>query len=993
MVSSNRDRLQTLIADIDSILRKMNSRLAWWSSGETRRVLERVRSYLDSQLQQESGAQAQSGSAIRAGAIARHPEPRSLSSPSDRPDTPEAAAQAVWQGLVQDMMALRATSIQPLQAEIRQLQQERLSLSEEIRQLEQRRRHYSTLAGQQTQQQQAIAEFLQALMGPLQDSLNRQVSQTLEHLETQLLTGETTSQSPLTALDADLLDETTSATPPSSRLLHPQERLQRLRMLQAESDRLLLSLDSTLSVVFEALERNVHSYNDSLSQGLDKMHRLGQQGELMFSALVNHLAQLLGQETSSYLQSSLRLLGALPKDSDTESGSERKTPSDDAELEGDRVEPDSTPPPAKSDPSARDREAEPKSPESPPKETPPSSQVSAPSPFLSAVQPLEESLSMLQFPFAGSELYPADTSDATPEDSLENPEIPDADLVVSSDAPSSTARSLSREEISQRNFEAAAELAETDREDENAFESDDLFLGLDAGTQTRESSLDSSLFSEVEDLPSAKTEEDDNNSLEDDLFFGLDASSDASESSLESSLRSEAEQLPTPETTDEDKNFAIENISETLNAPKSPKSSNPLNVELFEETETDEGDDSTYNDEDLFGDLSDRSEGDVAEAKYSEQFMDRFLFGDDLGEPIATEEIGDRFSEPESIVRELPTDAIAVETPAERATPEPKSTEKPPENSSDRESNSEDLFAEFEEETPAIAPSATRQPDESRGNAQIERSPYRDSIDPSVDLDLDRNLESDAYIPASPEENLLVREDSLNSDEHLWLDPTTLEQLDEDLYKLEAFSDSEADTSMVSEEEWLMSESRMEELELETPLLDELNLADGNGVSQQISESNWEVENTEPIPDSLDEDLFAIPNPEAIAAEVEPSSQDVRTATSSESSRESGRSPTSRPSLEDIFADLMANKPTEAKQTAPQEEVSTTTVEEFFASFTDTDDEVEETTEAEIPQTPNSEEDVTNTTLDDFFASWSDIPDEPPTSNSLEDLFGSEVEG
>jgi len=54
--------------------------------------------------------------------------------------------------------------------------------------------------------------------------------------------------------------------------------------------------------VFEALQANLESYQASLGQGLENMHGLSQQSEAMFVALVNHLAELLGREASSYVQ-------------------------------------------------------------------------------------------------------------------------------------------------------------------------------------------------------------------------------------------------------------------------------------------------------------------------------------------------------------------------------------------------------------------------------------------------------------------------------------------------------------------------------------------------------------------------------------------------------------------------------------------------------------------------------------------------------------------
>jgi len=60
---------------------------------------------------------------------------------------------------------------------------------------------------------------------------------------------------------------------------------------------------TTIRIVFESLQRDIQTYQESLAQGVEQMHTLGQQGEMMFSALVSHLAQQIGREASSYLQS------------------------------------------------------------------------------------------------------------------------------------------------------------------------------------------------------------------------------------------------------------------------------------------------------------------------------------------------------------------------------------------------------------------------------------------------------------------------------------------------------------------------------------------------------------------------------------------------------------------------------------------------------------------------------------------------------------------
>jgi hypothetical protein len=170
------------------------------------------------------------------------------------------------------MASVRSTLAQPIQADLAALQQQRDALFKEIRQLEAQRQHQYSLVQQQASQQQIISEFLQALMGRLQESLTEQVAQTLGHLEQQFLTGYESppvGQSPLQGAGYS-----TSTSPlqlqGSSRQMHPQERLERMRLLQQKSDELLLTLDSTLKVMFEALLRNIHSYEKSLARGLDK---------------------------------------------------------------------------------------------------------------------------------------------------------------------------------------------------------------------------------------------------------------------------------------------------------------------------------------------------------------------------------------------------------------------------------------------------------------------------------------------------------------------------------------------------------------------------------------------------------------------------------------------------------------------------------------------------------------------------------------------------
>ncbi|MBD2119640.1 hypothetical protein [Trichocoleus sp. FACHB-262] len=298
-MTSQKDQIQTLIAEIDKVLQKPSTRLPWVMSGETtqqRRVLERVRSYLVSVQQRmvaDELSQTRTKSNLSTYDIQYQPtqNPDYVRAPiAPVGNSQDEAARQILQVVAQEMDHLRSSLTQPLQADLEALRQQREALVQEIRQLESQRHHYS-LAQQQANQQKIIGEFLQVLMGRLQDSLTQQVAQTLSSLQSQsVYEGQST--------EAIALGGRTAANQP---LLNPGQRVEQLQVLQARSDQLLMNLDSTLSVVFEALQRNVQSYEESLSTGLERMHDLGQQGEVMFTALVSHLAQQLGREASSFL--------------------------------------------------------------------------------------------------------------------------------------------------------------------------------------------------------------------------------------------------------------------------------------------------------------------------------------------------------------------------------------------------------------------------------------------------------------------------------------------------------------------------------------------------------------------------------------------------------------------------------------------------------------------------------------------------------------------
>lgn len=284
-MTSPKDPIRSLIAEIDGILNKPSSRKPWpvpSEAAQQRRVLERVRDYLASQQQKEQA---------------------SFVSPQQ---SGQETAQQIAQLVAKELESLRVNLMQPLQVELEALRRERESLLREIRQMENRASHYHSLAQQQAKQQQIISDFLQVLMSRLQESLTQQVAKTMANLETLFLS----AQSDNLGQEAGSSFPAYSDIEPSVEMsnlasphlpLHPRERLEQLQQIQAQSDRMLLDLDSTLRVVLEALQRNVIGYQESLSQGVAKMHNLGQQSEVLLTAFVNHVAQQLGREISAYM--------------------------------------------------------------------------------------------------------------------------------------------------------------------------------------------------------------------------------------------------------------------------------------------------------------------------------------------------------------------------------------------------------------------------------------------------------------------------------------------------------------------------------------------------------------------------------------------------------------------------------------------------------------------------------------------------------------------
>ena len=297
-MNSQKYKIQALIAEIDEVLSKPAPRLPWTGSLDTvhqRQLLERVRAYLASPDSKVATAKGPASPSARPQPV---PMPK-LPMPAPR----LSAAEQITLAVTGEINHLRSTLTEPLQRDIEALRQEQQALVQEIKQLEAKRQQQQSLAQQQANQQQIISEFLQVLTARLEETLDRDFSQMLGGAKNQLLQSSAapyslgSRQSEQPAIDVTLSEQTSEEHP----LLTPAQRLEQMQSFQARADNLLMRLDSTVGIVFDALQANLETHQASLSQGIENMYGLSQQSEAMFAAFVNHLAEQLGREASSYV--------------------------------------------------------------------------------------------------------------------------------------------------------------------------------------------------------------------------------------------------------------------------------------------------------------------------------------------------------------------------------------------------------------------------------------------------------------------------------------------------------------------------------------------------------------------------------------------------------------------------------------------------------------------------------------------------------------------
>ncbi|MDJ0677206.1 MAG: hypothetical protein QNJ36_17800 [Calothrix sp. MO_167.B42] len=256
-MTSRITEIQTLIADIDSLLTNKNNLLSRFISTqeqEAKVVLERTREFL-ARLEE---AEAQADNFNREYG-SRSPRSPLLAQFADR----EGQLGDKPLSHYMDVSAL----LQPLQAELQALLQERANLVQEIRQLEQKRLHNYSVAQQMENQEQMISEFLHVLMNRMEGKLS---------------------------LDSGSNESRPSSEEPSA----IAEQVDHLSQLTNDLERRLAALDGSVNIAFTGLERNVSHYHDSLSQAITRMHSKGVEGEQLLVALINNLTGVLQQKRS-----------------------------------------------------------------------------------------------------------------------------------------------------------------------------------------------------------------------------------------------------------------------------------------------------------------------------------------------------------------------------------------------------------------------------------------------------------------------------------------------------------------------------------------------------------------------------------------------------------------------------------------------------------------------------------------------------------------------
>ncbi|MEL7226434.1 MAG: hypothetical protein AAGL17_16775, partial [Cyanobacteria bacterium J06576_12] len=135
MATSQKDQIQSLIADIEQALGKERPKTPWVKTSETqpqREALARAQAYLMS-LQQSFDAPGGWGPVDPSTGQIAAPAPGISAPPAD------ASAENVLQALLTEMKFLKSSALEPLRLEMDSLRKERDTLNEEVKGLAEKR--------------------------------------------------------------------------------------------------------------------------------------------------------------------------------------------------------------------------------------------------------------------------------------------------------------------------------------------------------------------------------------------------------------------------------------------------------------------------------------------------------------------------------------------------------------------------------------------------------------------------------------------------------------------------------------------------------------------------------------------------------------------------------------------------------------------------------------------------------------------------------------
>ncbi len=314
-MTSQKDQIQSLIADIEQVLGASKPRKPWVRVSEVepqRQALAKAQDYLKSlqqafdapggwgpvdpstgQVMPSAASGREQDAVVGSGATSKADSGKRIFSGlpvGDRLTEADSSAEDVLQALLTEMKFLRSSALEPLRLEMDSLRAERDDLQQEVKGLAEERSSlaasaHAAVVGANEQAgvtEDQLNQFLAALMERLQERLSVQVTQTLERLESDHADA-IAQLSP--AADAEVLQLRASDS----------NQLEEMRQLQSRSDQLLVNIDSTLQSMFKTLQKNIDSYQISLNEGIENMHSLGRQGEVIVRSLVDHLTQQLGQ--------------------------------------------------------------------------------------------------------------------------------------------------------------------------------------------------------------------------------------------------------------------------------------------------------------------------------------------------------------------------------------------------------------------------------------------------------------------------------------------------------------------------------------------------------------------------------------------------------------------------------------------------------------------------------------------------------------------------